>query len=100
MNEEDKDRFALILSGPLILTLILGGGTAWIQAKGVQATGWLMERNILVSKDQAMIPILDAGLDGPRIAVIIAVVALILTFSIMMVRRTLRIRRAIRYSQR
>lgn len=100
MNEEDKDRFALILSGPLILALILGGGTAWIQAKGAQATGWLMERNILVSKDQAMIPILDAGLDGPRIAVIIAVVALVLTFSIMMVRRTLRIRRAIRYSQR
>lgn len=100
MNEEDKDRLTLILSGPVILTIIFGGTTAVLKAKGMEATGWLMERNILVAKDQAMIPILDAGLDGPRIALIIAVAVLLLTFSIMMLRRTIRIRRAIRYSQR
>lgn len=100
MDAEDKDRLTLILSGPVILTLIFGGVTTLIKTKGMQATGWMMERNILVAKDQAMIPILDAGLDGPRIALIIAVAVLILTFSIVMLRRTIRIRRAIRYSQR
>lgn len=93
MNADDKDRMALILTGPTLLIAFFGGSTWWIKAKGMQATAWLMDNNVLVAKDHATIPILDAGLDVPRIALIVAVVVLLLTASVMMMRRGLRSRR-------
>lgn len=94
MNTEDQDRVALIFTGPtLLIALLGGGGTWWIMAAGQRATGWLMDHDILVAKEQAMVPILDAGLDGPRIAVIVAVAALVVTLSVTMIRRTVRKRR-------
>ena len=90
MSEDDKDRIALILTGPTLLIAAFGGSTWWIKAKGLQATAWLMDNNILVAKDQAMIPILDAGLDLPRIALIVAVGVLLLGFSILMLRNAIR----------
>lgn len=55
--------------------------------KGYVATAWLMQHKILVPKEQALINILDAGLDLARIVLIAAIIFLILWGTIASVRR-------------
>lgn len=87
MQEEDKERLALILTGPMLLTGLFGGAGGWIALKGQQATGWLIEHQVLVTRDEAMIPILDAGLDSARLALIVAVAMLVLGLAVSTARR-------------
>lgn len=90
MQEEDKDRIALIMTGPMLFAGLLGGAGGWIAVKGQQATGWLIEHHVLVTRDEAMIPILDAGLDSARIALIVAGAVLVLGLAVSTVRRSRR----------
>lgn len=77
-TEEDQDLYALIFTGPALLLGLLGGSWAWIAVKGQEATAWLIEHNILVTRDAALIPILDAGLDTARVILLAAVAFLLL----------------------
>lgn len=77
-NEQDQDLYALIFTGPAIFLGLLGGATGWIVAKGQVATSWLTQHHILVPADQAVIPILDAGLDLPRCVLLTAILILLL----------------------
>jgi len=77
-NEEDSEIYALIFTGPMILFGLLGGASTWIAVKGQIATAWLIQRNILVAKEDALIPILDAGLDLARVVLVAAVTFLVL----------------------
>lgn len=87
MNEDDKDRLALILTGPMMLSALVGGIGVWIKAKGVQATAWLVDHHILVPRKQAVVKILDAGLDLPRIAAGAAILILVLVLTVSLARR-------------
>jgi len=91
LNEEDRDLYALIFTGPFILLGIFGsvlaGASGWIITKGHVATSWLIQHNILVPADQAAIPILDAGLDLPRCVLLAAILILMLWGMIASARR-------------
>lgn len=78
LSEEDQDLYALIFTGPILLAGLLGSAGAWIWARGTQATAWLIEHNVLVPGDQALIPIMDAGLDLARCVLLGAVTFLVL----------------------
>lgn len=77
-SEEDKELYAMLFTGPMILLGLLSGAGAWIAVKGKIATAWMIQNNILVPKEEALIPILDAGLDLARVVLIAAVVFLVL----------------------
>ena len=77
-NEEDQDLYALIFTGPILLAGLLGGSGAWIAVKGHEATAWIIGHKILVGREDALIPILDAGLDTARVILIAAVAFLLL----------------------
>lgn len=89
-NEQDQDLYAVIFTGPLILIAFIGGAGTWIWARGTEATAWLIEHHILVPSDQALIPILDAGLDPARCVLLGAVAFLLLWATIASVRRNRR----------
>src|SRR5699024_12591446 len=82
LNEEDRDLYALIFTGPFILlgifASVLAGASGWIITKGHVATSWLIPHNILGPADQAAIPILAAGLDLPRCVLLAAILILLL----------------------
>lgn len=90
MNEEDQDRMALILTGPMLLVGLFGGAGGWIALKGQEATSWLINHGILVPHSEAMIPILDAGLDTARVVLAAAVVSLLIWGSVATARKTRR----------
>lgn len=77
-NEQDQDLYALIFTGPLLFAGVLGGAGTWIWARGTEATAWLIEYNILVPAEQALLPILDAGLDLARCVLLGAIAFLVL----------------------
>ena len=93
-SEEDQELYALIFTGPLILAGLLGGASTWIWARGTEATAWLIQHQILVPEDQALLPILDAGLDPARCVLLGAVTFLLLWATIAGARRARR-RRAL-----
>lgn len=86
-NEEDADLYAVIFTGPLILMGLLGGASAWIAVKGQMATAWLIQHQILVAKKDALVPILDAGLDIARVVLLAAVIFLVLWATVAGARR-------------
>lgn len=86
-SEEDKELYAIIFTGPMILFGLLGGAGTWIAMKGQLATAWLMQNNILVPREESLIPILDAGLDTARAVLIAAIVFLLLWATIAGARR-------------
>lgn len=86
-TEEDRDLYALIFTGPTLLLGLLGGASGWIIAQGQVATAWLTQHNILVPADQALIPILDAGLDLPRCVLLGTLIILMLWMTIAGARR-------------
>lgn len=75
-NEEDQELYALIFGGPMLLMGLLGGVSGWIVTQGQVATAWLIQHHILVPADQAVIPILDAGMDLPRCVLLVTVLIL------------------------
>lgn len=77
-NEQDQDLYALLFTGPLLLAGVVGAAGTWIWARGTEATGWLIEHHILVPEDQALLPILDAGLDLARCVLLGAIAFLVL----------------------
>lgn len=87
LNEEDRDRMALIFTGPSLLAGLFGGFWAWLAARGQDATAWLIQHNILVPADQALVRIYDAGLDAARCALIVAIIILTIWGSISIARR-------------
>lgn len=87
MTEEDKDRMAVLFTGPAIFAGAIGSLWAWILARGHDATAWLIQHNVLVPADQALIKILDAGLDPARCALIAALIVLIVWGSVAAVRK-------------
>jgi len=87
MTEEDKERIAILFTGPSLLAGMIGSVWAWILARGHDATAWLIQHNILVPADQAVIKILDAGLDVARCALIAAIIVLIIWGSIAAARK-------------
>lgn len=89
-SEEDKDLYAIMFTGPIFLLGVLGGASAWIGVKGKIATAWMIQNNILVTKEEALIPILDAGLDLARVVLIAAVIFLVLWAAIASTRRKLK----------
>lgn len=86
-SEEDAERYALIFTGPMLLLGLLSGTGAWVAFKGQIATAWLVQRHILVSREEAVIPILDAGLDVARVVLLASVLFLVLWAAIASVRR-------------
>ncbi|MGP9587812.1 hypothetical protein ACT3TB_19400 [Micrococcaceae sp. AOP34-BR2-30] len=86
-NERDQDLYALIFTGPILLAGLFGGIGTWIWTQGTNATAWLIANRILVPADQAVIPILDGGLDLARCVLIGAVAFLLLWGSIAGARR-------------
>lgn len=97
MSEEDQEIFATYITLPSIMVALFGGSIggmiAWINTKGLIATAWLMEHQILVPKEEAMITFLDAGLDLARIILILAVFILLIWAIVAGARRS-RLRRA------
>lgn len=89
-SEEDQDRVALIFTGPMLLVGFFGGAGGWIALKGQEATSWLINHGILVPRSEAMIPILDAGLDTARVVLAGALVFLLLWASFATARKTRR----------
>lgn len=87
MTEEDKERIAILFTGPSLLAGMIGSVWAWILARGHDATAWLIQHNVLVPADQAVIKILDAGLDVARCALIAAIIVLIIWGSIAAARK-------------
>lgn len=87
-SEEDRDRLALMFTGPSLLVGLFGGTWSWLAARGREATAWLIQHNLLVPADQALIKIYDAGLDLARCVLIGAIVVLIIWGSIAIARRT------------
>lgn len=90
MNEEDQERMAVLFTGPMLLLGLLGGTGGWIALKGQEATSWLIDHGILVPRGEAMIPILDAGLDTARVVLAAAVVFLLIWGSVATARKTRR----------
>lgn len=86
-SEEDQERIALIFTGPSLLVGLFGGVWAWIAARGQDATSWLIQHNVLVPADQALVKIYDAGLDTARCALIAAIVVLTLWGTISIARK-------------
>lgn len=91
-SEEDKELYALIFTGPMLAIALFGGAGAYIWSQGQEATSFLVQHNILVSGDEALIPILDAGLDLARVVLIVAVLFLVLWATISMAARKKRSR--------
>lgn len=89
-NEDDQELMLKIFTGPMLLMTALGGTWGWISVKGHQATAWLIEHQLLVPEQEATIPIMDAGLDTARVALLVAVAFLILWASISVFRRSRR----------
>lgn len=87
MTEEDKDRIAILFTGPSIFVGAIGSVWLWIMARGYDATGWLMQHNVLVPADQALIKILDAGLDTARCALLVVLIVFILWASVATARK-------------
>lgn len=77
-SDQDRDLYALIFTGPILLVGLLGGMGTWIWARGQEATAWLIEYGVLVPRDEALVPLLDAGLDPARCVLLGAVAFLLL----------------------
>lgn len=77
-NNSDDDTIPLMILGLIIVMLFGGSIAAWFTAKTSAAATWLIQHNILTSREDALIPLGEyGGLDLPR-ALIAAVIVIIL----------------------
>lgn len=74
---DENDRLWLLCSTPFLLPLIVAALPRWRNS----VVAWLIDKKILLPEDRSWItvPGVDAGVDGPRVIIAIAVVVVIIS---------------------
>lgn len=78
MNDEDNDLYWLVIGGPVFFVGALGGVFTWLTGGFLNATQWLVDRNVLADAEEAVVTIGAGGLDLPRVILLAAAVVLFL----------------------
>ena len=77
-DHDTNELYWLIIGGPLLLGGAVFGWLSGFDTGTRQATGWLIDHNVLVTGQEALIPIGEAGLDLPRIVFAASLLVLLL----------------------
>lgn len=77
-DQDTNELYWLIIGGPLLLGGAVFGWLSGFDTGTRQATGWLIDHNVLVTGQEALIPIGEAGLDLPRIVFAASLLVLLL----------------------
>jgi hypothetical protein len=86
VNDEDNDLYWLVIGGPVFFIGTLGGVFTWLTGGFMNATQWLVDRNVLAGAEEALVTIGAGGLDLPRLILLAGAVVLFLALLVVSAR--------------
>lgn len=91
-NSFEDNPVMVLTFGSMLAAGVLSAAGAWLVAKWQVAVAWMIEHQVLVSADQAIVPLGDGGLDLARVVVLVAAILAVVLLLVMAV-RAVRVRR-------